>query len=234
MLRCRNAGVAQGCQESSTSPSAAARRGVPGPEWFPPCVRALTNPRPRAGGPAECADADRETGRVSSPAHAFRPSRAEGGTAMDQGERPVTKLLLFSDLHADAAAARRLVERAAGVDVLVGAGDFGTVRRQVRVCIDVLRQVEKPVVIVAGNNESTEELADACRGWAGAHILHGSGVTLGGVAFFGIGGGIPVTPFGAWSYDFTEDQADALLAPCPAECILVSHSPPLGAVDRSP
>jgi Icc-related predicted phosphoesterase len=152
---------------------------------------------------------------------------------MDREERPVTKLLVFSDLHADVGAARRLVERAAGVDVLVGAGDFGTVRRQVRVCVDVLRQVEKPVVIVAGNNESTEELADACRGWAGVHVLHGSGVTLGGVPFFGIGGGIPVTPFGAWSYDFTEDQADALLAPCPAECVLVSHSPPLGAVDAS-
>jgi predicted phosphodiesterase len=35
------------------------------------------------------------------------------------------KLLLFSDLHADAGAARRLVE---GVDVVVGAGDFATIR----------------------------------------------------------------------------------------------------------
>jgi len=142
------------------------------------------------------------------------------------------KLLLFSDLHADAAAARRLAERARAVDVLVGAGDFGNVRRDVGVCVDVLRHAGKPAVLVAGNNESTEELAEACRGWPAAHVLHGSAVTLGGVTFFGLGGGVPVTPFGPWSYDFTEEQAGELLAGCPAGCVLVSHSPPLGVLDE--
>lgn len=143
------------------------------------------------------------------------------------------KLLLFSDLHADAAAARDLVRRSHSADVVIGAGDFGNVRRELRVCLDVLRTIDRPTVLVAGNNESTEELAGACRGWPQAHVLHGSGVTLAGVSFFGIGGGIPVTPFGAWSYDFTEEQAAALLAPCPAGCVLVSHSPPQGAVDQT-
>jgi Icc-related predicted phosphoesterase len=143
------------------------------------------------------------------------------------------KMLVFSDLHASADAARRLVDRAHSVDLVIGAGDFGNLRRNVRVSIDVLRAIEKPAVLVAGNNESTEELAEACRGWPQAHVLHGNGVTIAGVAFFGIGGGIPVTPFGAWSYDFTEEQAAALLADCPAGCVLVSHSPPKGVVDRS-
>jgi Icc-related predicted phosphoesterase len=143
------------------------------------------------------------------------------------------KLLLFSDLHASAAAARRLVERARSVDVLVGAGDFGNMRHQVAVCIEVLRTIDKPVVLVAGNNESTEELRAACRTWKAAQLLHGSATTIGGIAFYGIGGGIPVTPFGSWSYDFTEEQAAALLADCPPGCVLVSHSPPRGAVDRS-
>jgi Icc-related predicted phosphoesterase len=51
--------------------------------------------------------------------------------------------------------------------------------------------------------------------------------------FFGLPGGVPVTPFGAWSYDFTEAQAAALLERCPAGCVLVSHSPPKGAADVS-
>lgn len=144
------------------------------------------------------------------------------------------RLLLFSDLHVNATAARRLVERARAVDLVVGAGDFGNIRRDVRAGIDLLRAIDKPAVLVAGNNESTEELAEACRGWPPAHVLHGSGVVIGGVTFFGIGGGIPVTPFGAWSYDFTEEQAAELLAGCPAGCVLVSHSPPRGVVDRSP
>ena len=143
------------------------------------------------------------------------------------------KLLLFSDLHADATAARRLVERARAADLAIGADDFGNVRRDVRACIDVLRAIDKPTVLVAGNNESTEELIEACRDWPQARVLHGSGVTLDGVTFFGLGGGVPVTPFGSWSYDFTEEQATELLAGCRSGCVLVSHSPPKGAVDRS-
>jgi uncharacterized protein len=143
------------------------------------------------------------------------------------------KLLLFSDLHNDLAAARRLAALARSVDVLIGAGDFGNLRRDVRPTIDILRAADRPAVLVAGNNESTEELADACRDWPLAHVLHGSAATLAGVTFYGIGGGIPVTPFGAWSYDFTEEEAAALLADCPARCVLISHSPPKGVVDVS-
>jgi Icc-related predicted phosphoesterase len=143
------------------------------------------------------------------------------------------RLLLFSDVHADTAAARQLVERARRADVVIGAGDFGNVRRDLRRCLDVLEAIDRPAVLVAGNNESTEELVGASRNWPQAHVLHGSGVQIRGVEFFGIGGGIPVTPFGSWSYDFTEDQATKLLAPCPAGGVLVSHSPPKGAVDVS-
>ena len=143
------------------------------------------------------------------------------------------KLLLFSDLHCNVAAAQRLVEQARGVDVAIGAGDFAQVRRRVGVCIDVLRSLPCPAVVVPGNNESLDELRDACRGWAGVRVLHGNGVAINGVEFFGLGGGVPVTPFGDWSYDFTEQEAAGLLADCPAGCVLVTHSPPKGAVDVS-
>jgi Icc-related predicted phosphoesterase len=141
------------------------------------------------------------------------------------------KLLLFSDLHNNLDAARHLVKLAEKVDVVVGAGDFCSVHRNLAACLDVLRAIEKPAVLVAGNNETTDELMAACHGWPAAHVLHGSGVAINGVEFFGIGGGVPVTPFGAWSYDFTEDEAAKLLSGCPSGCILVSHSPPKGAVD---
>lgn len=143
------------------------------------------------------------------------------------------KLLLFSDLHANVGAAQSLVERAAHVDVVIGAGDYGNLRRDLSPCLEVLKGIAKPTLLVAGNNESTEELEAECRDWPSARVLHGNGVRIGGVDFFGIGGGIPVTPFGSWSYDFDEDQATALLAGCPARCVLISHSPPKGAVDIS-
>ena len=143
------------------------------------------------------------------------------------------KLLLFSDLHTNVAAAQRLVELSRDAEVVIGAGDFASARRGLSIGIEVLRQIQKPTVLVPGNNESYDELVNACSGWANAHVLHGKGIELAGVPFFGIGGGIPITPFGAWSFDFSEDDATRLLSECPAGAVLVSHSPPKGAVDQS-
>jgi Icc-related predicted phosphoesterase len=143
------------------------------------------------------------------------------------------RLLLFSDLHCDGTAARRLVERSGDVDVLVGAGDFASVRHGINVCIDVLRSAHCPAVLVPGNNESLEELIVACKSWRQAHVLHGSKTEIDGVTFFGLGAGVPVTPFGAWSFDLTEDEARHLLSTCPQRAVLVTHSPPRRAVDVS-
>ena len=141
------------------------------------------------------------------------------------------QLLLFSDLHCDASAAQRLVEQSRHVDVVVGAGDFGTMRRGIETTIDILQSIDCPAILVPGNSESKEELAAACQSWPSSQILHGCGTVVADVAFFGLGGAVPVTPFGSWSYDFSEEQASELLADCPPACVLVSHSPPLGAAD---
>jgi len=143
------------------------------------------------------------------------------------------KLLLFSDLHCSARAARILVERAKQADVVIGAGDFGVVRRRIERTINVLRAIDKPAILVPGNAESDVELVQACRAWPSAHVLHGTSVTIDGVTFFGLGGGVPVTPFGAWSFDLTEEKAAQMLEHCPTSCVLVTHSPPKGAVDLS-
>ena len=142
-------------------------------------------------------------------------------------------MLLFSDLHTDTEASKRLVALSKEADVAVGAGDFANARSGISKCIDVLRQIRVPTVLVPGNNESLKELGDACRSWVGVHVLHGCGVDISGQHFFGLGGGIPVTPFGSWSWDFSEDDGEALLANCPPGAVLVSHSPPKGAVDVS-
>jgi Icc-related predicted phosphoesterase len=143
------------------------------------------------------------------------------------------QLLLFSDLHRDSQAATKIVQQSEFVDIVVGAGDFATVRRGLDDLIRLLRQIQAPTVLVAGNSETTDELVAACAGWPAAHVLHGNGVELDGIPFFGLGGAVPVTPFGSWSYDLTEDEARTLLADCPRRAVLVTHSPPKGAVDRS-
>jgi len=141
------------------------------------------------------------------------------------------KFLCFSDLHRDSDAARQLVHNSQGVDVLIGAGDFANRHQGLADTLDILAEIEKPTVLVPGNGETTEELREATSSWPSATVLHGQGCEIDGVVFWGVGGGIPVTPFGDWSYDFDEDQARQLLSGCPSGGVLVVHSPPLDTVD---
>ncbi len=143
------------------------------------------------------------------------------------------KLHLYSDLHGSLAACDRIVHRATSADVIVIAGDIGNLRLDLEAPLERLQVIDKPVVLVPGNNESEEQLREASRAWNSAVVLHGRGASLAGLHFFGLGGGIPVTPFGPWSWDFSEQEAEALLAKCPPGCVLVTHSPPWGAGDET-
>jgi Icc-related predicted phosphoesterase len=142
------------------------------------------------------------------------------------------KLLAFSDLHRDQDRAQRLVELAREADVVLGAGDYATMRMGLGGTIEVLSGIAAPTVLVPGNAESDTELWQACAGWPSAHVLHGAAVQLNGAKFFGLGGGVPPTPF-PWSFDLSEDEAAAKLESCPEGAILVVHSPPKGYLDEA-
>ena len=142
------------------------------------------------------------------------------------------RILAFSDLHRDRRRARRLVQMAGEADVVVGAGDFASFRLGLDRTIDSLREIDVPVILVPGNNESDNALWRASGGWPSAVVLHGSGRVIDGVPFFGLGGGVPPTPF-PWSFDLSEEEADARLAECPDGAVLAVHSPPSGYVDEA-
>jgi Icc-related predicted phosphoesterase len=142
------------------------------------------------------------------------------------------RLLAFSDLHTDLAQAHRLVERSAEVDVVVGVGDFASVHSGLTETIAALGAIEAPAMLVPGNNETEEALREACANWSRAVVLHGEGTEIDGMTFFGLGAGVPVTPWD-WSFDLTEEAAAELLEACPEGCVLAVHSPPQGHVDVS-
>lgn len=150
----------------------------------------------------------------------------------DKGKENV-KLLLFSDVHCSVEHCQALVQMSESVDIVVAAGDIGNMRTGLQETIQVLAAIGKPTILVPGNSESWEELESACANWKSATVLHGSGVEVEKLQFYGLGGGIPLTPFGSWSYDFDEEQAETMLMDCPEGCILVTHSPPKGAADLS-
>lgn len=142
------------------------------------------------------------------------------------------KLLAFSDLHCDLDRAARLVQRSAEADVVVGAGDFASVHRGLEETIDALGEIEKPVILVPGNNETEDALRLACEDWDAATVLHGDSTDVDGRAFFGLGAGIPVTPWD-WSFDLDDEAAAKQLEDCPDGAVLVVHSPPKGHCDLS-
>ncbi|HEX8958294.1 MAG TPA: metallophosphoesterase family protein [Solirubrobacterales bacterium] len=142
------------------------------------------------------------------------------------------RLLAFSDLHRDLGQAARLVEMSVEADAVIGAGDFASVHEGLEETIAALAPIEAPTVLVPGNNETEDALREAAAGWAAATVLHGGGTTIAGVELFGLGAGIPITPWD-WSFDLDDEAAARMLSPCPEGAVLVLHSPPRGHCDAS-
>lgn len=141
------------------------------------------------------------------------------------------RVLAFSDLHMARNRASDLVTASAEADLVIGAGDFCNARQGLAEAMQMLSDIAAPMVLVPGNAESAEELIAAAP--EGAHVLHGTGMTLDGLRLFGLGYGVPLTPFGDWSCDLTEAEAAELLDRCEGTDILIVHSPPKGHGDTT-
>jgi uncharacterized protein len=143
----------------------------------------------------------------------------------------VTRILAFSDLHHSRSRAEVLVAASTDADLVIGAGDFCNVRKGLGGVMSLLKDMKRPFVMVPGNAESAEELRQAAH--EGMVVLHGVGTEIAGLRVFGLGYGVPETPFGDWSCDLSENEASAMLARCSEADVLVLHSPPKGVADTT-
>ncbi|WP_372570896.1 metallophosphoesterase family protein [Ruegeria jejuensis] len=139
------------------------------------------------------------------------------------------RILAFSDLHMARKKAAAIVEASAEAELVIGAGDFCNMRQGLAEAMEMLSGISAPLVLVPGNAESAEELSDAARD--GVHVLHGQAVEVDGLSVFGLGYGVPMTPFGSWSCDLSEAEAAELLDRCQRADVLITHSPPKGTGD---
>jgi uncharacterized protein len=141
------------------------------------------------------------------------------------------RLLAFSDLHHARTRAEALVAASQDAELVIGAGDFCNHRQNLPGALSLLKDMHKPFILTPGNAESMDELTEAAHvGWT---VLHGTGTEVGGLSVFGLGYGVPVTPFGDWSCDLTEAFAADLLDRCAQADILITHSPPKGVADQT-
>ena len=139
------------------------------------------------------------------------------------------KVLAFSDLHLSRGRAAELVEASAQADLVIGAGDFCNMREGLTEAMALVAGIHAPFVVVPGNCESADELRAAAN--PEMIVLHGEAAEVGGLQLYGLGYGVPVTPFGDWSCDLPEETAAEMLAPCERADIMVFHSPPKGIAD---
>lgn len=146
-------------------------------------------------------------------------------------------LLCLSDVHGEGAGIAGILERHPGVDAVVLAGDLthlGGAAEAARV-LEPLLAAGARVLAVPGNMDRPEVL-----GWLEERglSLHGRGVTIDGIGFFGLGGSSP-TPFGT-PFEVGGSEAQTLLEAAWRASegarlrVLVSHAPPHGTrLDRT-
>jgi len=133
------------------------------------------------------------------------------------------RLQIFSDIHNDLAALRRLLE--ADADYYVAAGDLVSWARGLDACGEVLRAKAGKVWALPGNHESAEQIAELCTKF-GLRNIHEQLFEEGGRQFAGLGYSSP-TPFHTPG-EFTEAQlAERLNRFAGVEkLILICHAPP--------
>jgi len=140
------------------------------------------------------------------------------------------KILIFSDIHSDLGALRRLI--AVDADYYASAGDLVSWERGLDDCGEILKAKSGKVWVIPGNHESAGKSADFCARY-GLRNIHDELFELGGVWFGGLGHSSP-TPFHTPGEYSEEELAQRLsrFSGIP-NLIMIGHAPPYGAeLDR--
>lgn len=133
------------------------------------------------------------------------------------------KLLVFSDIHSDAAALERLMNVEA--DYYFCAGDVVNFARGFDKVGPAMARHAERMYVIPGNHESAANIAEFCAQY-GFHDFHGRTVEIAGRQVAGLGYSSP-TPFNTPG-EYSEAELAARLAPF-AELkplVLICHAPP--------
>jgi Icc-related predicted phosphoesterase len=135
------------------------------------------------------------------------------------------RLLIFSDIHGDAAALGKLMETEA--DYYFAAGDLVNWARGFEKVGPVLQRRGDRMYVIPGNHESESDIARFCDGY-GFHKFHGQTTRVNGHTIGGLGYSNP-TPFDTPG-EYTEEQLAERLARFNgmSPLVMVCHCPPLG------
>ncbi|NRA88466.1 MAG: metallophosphoesterase, partial [Rhizobiales bacterium] len=97
--------------------------------------------------------------------------------------------------------------------------------------IGILSKINKPVLLVSGNHDNLMQIRKLCLQHEHLHLLHGDGIAIDGIDFFGLGCEVPKSNDNDWNEWLSEDAAAKMLKNMPNDCVLISHSPAYGKCD---
>lgn len=131
------------------------------------------------------------------------------------------KILAFIDLHSDQKDLKRLLKKAEGVDVVVGAGDLSDWGKDIRQMLLAFKNIKKPFLVLHGNHEGEKQMRKACSELKFPTFIHKKVFEFGGYSFVGFGGG---------GFSFEEPEFDKFIKGAGikkgSKVILVTHGPP--------
>jgi Icc-related predicted phosphoesterase len=139
------------------------------------------------------------------------------------------KILIFSDIHGDIGALRRLISRPA--NLYVSAGDLSNFGRGLERAGEILHPLGEKIWVLPGNHETEQENHDFC-GRYGLTDFQRQVRTTGDFTWAGLGYSNP-TPFDTPG-EYSEEEIGEALAKFEsqlqneARLILVAHFPPSG------
>ncbi|MGL1922227.1 MAG: metallophosphoesterase family protein [Hyphomicrobiales bacterium] len=141
------------------------------------------------------------------------------------------KILAFSDAHSNESFLQQIVEQAEFADVVVGAGDFAVKGGSAAHMLKKLADISVPVMIVSGNHDNLFELMRLSENIENINLLHGNGLNIDGVEFYGLGCEVPQRNTENWNEWLSEPAATKMLIDSPKKCVLITHSPAMGHCD---
>jgi hypothetical protein len=134
----------------------------------------------------------------------------------------MARLLVFSDIHNDSRALKKLLAMEA--DYYFAAGDLVSWGRG----LDQMGEIMKPrggrVYVLPGNHESAADIVAFC-GRFGFVDFHGGSLEIAGVRVAGLGYSSP-TPFDTPG-EYSEEEMASRLAKLGDPAVLICHAPPL-------
>jgi Icc-related predicted phosphoesterase len=138
---------------------------------------------------------------------------------------PISRLLIFSDIHNDWETLERILDVEA--DFYISAGDQVTWGRGLDRSGQILKTRGDKVWVLPGNHESASQIAALCDQY-GLNNFHQRQFTVGAWYVAGLGYSSP-TPFDTPG-EYTERQLASYLAPLARlhPLVLVCHAPPYG------